>query len=49
MKKYSCDCNIIHEENVYNTKEKIKKLKMSGKSVDEIKEAIGVDSYIFDY
>ena len=29
--------------------EKIKKLKMSGKSVDEIKEAIGVDSYIFDY
>ena len=26
MKKYSCDCNIIHEENVYNTKEKIKKL-----------------------
>ena len=29
--------------------EKIKKIKMSGKSVDEIKEAIGVDSYIFDY
>lgn len=29
--------------------EKIKKLKMSGKSVDEIKETIGVDSYIFDY
>lgn len=29
--------------------EEIKKLKMSGKSVDEIKEAIGVDSYIFDY
>ncbi len=26
MKKFSCDCNIIHEENVYNTKEKLKKL-----------------------
>lgn len=26
MQKYNCDCNIIHKESVYNTKEKLKEL-----------------------
>mgnify|MGYP004552473419 FL=1 len=28
MENLSCDCNIIHEENVYNTKKKLEEIKI---------------------